>query len=305
MEEILTLSDVHKQFGDLHAVDRVSFGLLEGEIFGFLGPNGAGKTTTIRMIMDIIEPDSGSIEFKSPDLKVKKSQIGYLPEERGLYDDAKTGDVLEYLGVLKGLNRKEARSRTREWLERLDLATEENSQIKELSKGMAQKVQFVASVLHRPRLAILDEPFAGLDPVNQDLFKEIIRELKQQGTTILLSSHRMNMVEELCDRIFMIHRGEEVLYGGLSEIKEDFGLDLVELDFIGEPGPLEWLSSEGLVDLRINGNSARFYLEEGYSPDRFLRTLPEELEITEISVKKPPLHDIFVATARGGTDEQR
>lgn len=304
MKEILTLTDVHKQFGDLHAVDGVSFGLFEGEIFGFLGPNGAGKTTTIRMIMDIIEPDSGSIGFQSPDPKVKKFQTGYLPEERGLYDDAKTGDVLEYLGILKGLDRKEARSRTREWLERLGLASEENSKIKELSKGMAQKVQFVASVLHEPRLAILDEPFAGLDPVNQDLFKEIIRELKQQETTILLSSHRMNMVEELCDRIFMIHRGEEVLYGGLSVIKENFGLDLVKLDFIGEPGSFEGLSSEGLVDLRLDGNSARFYLEEGYSPDSFLRSLPEELEITEISVKKPPLHDIFVATARGGSDDK-
>ena len=304
MEEILTLIDIHKQFGDLHAVDRVSFDLLEGEIFGFLGPNGAGKTTTIRMIMDIIEPDSGSIEFKSTNPGAIKSQIGYLPEERGLYDDAKTGDVLEYLGILKGLNRKEARSRSREWLERLDLAREENSQIKELSKGMAQKVQFVASVLHEPRLAILDEPFAGLDPVNQDLFKEIIRELKGEGTTVLLSSHRMNMVEELCDRIFMIHRGEEVLYGPLSEIKENFGLDLVELIFIGDSDSLEELSGKGLIGLRLDGSSARFYLEEGYSPDRFLRSLPEELEIKELSVKKPPLHDIFVATAKGGSDEQ-
>ena len=301
---ILSLADVYKVFGKVRAVDGISFELERGEIFGLLGPNGAGKTTTIRMIMDIIEPDQGTVEFSSSGQKSKKAEIGYLPEERGLYDDARTGDVLEYLGVLKGLQRQDARKKAKAWLKRLDLVAEEDSKIKELSKGMAQKVQFVASVLHEPKLAILDEPFAGLDPVNQDLFKGIVRDLKKSGMTVLLSSHRMNMVEELCDRIFMIHRGKRVLYGNLAEIKEGFGRDLVEMDFVGNAETLEGFSDEVVVDLEIEGNSAKFYLEEGYSPDRFLRTLPEELEVTEISVKRPPLHDIFVAKAKGGSDEQ-
>ncbi|MBS3788720.1 ATP-binding cassette domain-containing protein, partial [Candidatus Bipolaricaulota bacterium] len=231
-----------------------------------------------------------------------KKNTGYLPEERGLYEDATAGDVLEYLGTLKGLERRDARLRARNWLKRLGLQNEEDSRISELSKGMAQKVQFIASIIHEPGLAILDEPFAGLDPVNQDLFRKLIQELREMGMTILLSSHRMNMVEELCERVFMIHQGREVLYGKLNKIKEDFGRDLVELTYSGDLQAIEDTFGAKVKRLDDGENSARFYIEKGFSPDKFVRKLPTEIEVQEISIGKPPLHDIFVAKAKGGNN---
>jgi len=271
---------------------------------GLLGPNGAGKTTTIRMIMDIIEPDGGSISFGNNGLgPTSKKKIGYLPEERGLYEDATAGDVLKYLGTLKGLGKRTARDKAQKWLQKMNLPGEEETKISELSKGMAQKVQFIAAILHEPELAILDEPFAGLDPVNQDLFRELIRDLRESGTTILLSSHRMNMVEELCERVFMIHRGKEILYGKLSKLKENFGKEVVELTYIGNPETIPNTFGTNITDLEIGKGRAKFYIEKGYSPDRFIRELPEEIKVEEISVRKPPLHDIFVAKAQGGPHE--
>ncbi|MFB6290953.1 MAG: ABC transporter ATP-binding protein [Candidatus Bipolaricaulia bacterium] len=300
---ILSINSVEKSFKDKKVVDDLTFSVNNGEIMGMLGPNGAGKTTTIRMIMDIIEPDRGSIRFSGDGHGTSsKKSIGYLPEERGLYEDATTGDVLEYLGTLKGLERRVARDRAIEWLKKMDLGEEVDAKISELSKGMAQKVQFIASILHEPALAILDEPFAGLDPVNQDLFRELIQELRDKGTTILLSSHRMNMVEELCERVFMIHRGSEILYGKLSEIKEDFGKDLVELTYSGDSEAITDTFGKAIQDLDAGESSARFYIEKGYSPDKFIRELPGEIEVQEISIRKPPLHDIFVAKAKGGND---
>ncbi len=302
--ELLSVDAVEKTFKKTKVVDGISFQVNEGEIMGLLGPNGAGKTTTIRIIMDIIEPDRGSISFRGNGSgSDSKKNIGYLPEERGLYEDATAGDVLEYLGTLKGLERRDARERARSWLERLNLQNEEDSKISELSKGMAQKVQFIASIIHEPELAILDEPFAGLDPVNQDLFRELIQDLREMGTTILLSSHRMNMVEELCKKVFMINRGKEVLYGNLSEIKKEFGKELVELTYSGDPEVISDAFGSSITNLELEEGSARFYIEKGYSPDRFIRELPDGIEIEEITLKKPPLHEIFVAKAKGGEDE--
>lgn len=302
--KILEVEGIEKSFKDEKVVNDLSFEVNKGEILGLLGPNGAGKTTTIRMIMDIIEPDRGSISFGGEGLSSdSKKRIGYLPEERGLYEDATAGDVLEYLGTLKGLKKETARGRAEKWLERMNLLQEEDAKISELSKGMAQKVQFIASIIHEPELAILDEPFAGLDPVNQDLFRELIEDLRKSGTTILLSSHRMNMVEELCERVFMIHRGKEILSGKLNEVKEDFGKDLVKLTYSGESQLIPDTFGPNISGLELNGGSAQFYIEKGYSPDRFIRELPEGIEIEEIFVRKPPLHDIFVAKARGGPHE--
>ncbi len=303
--EILKVNGVEKSFKDKKVVDDLTFSVNTGEIMGMLGPNGAGKTTTIRMIMDIIEPDRGSISFSGNGHGARsKKSIGYLPEERGLYEDATTGDVLEYLGTLKGLKRQVARDRAMKWLQKMDLGEEVDAKISELSKGMAQKVQFIASIIHEPELAILDEPFAGLDPVNQDMFRGLIKELKEKGTTILLSSHRMNMVEELCERVFMINRGREVLYGKLAEIKKDFGKELVELTYSGDPEVISDTFGAHITDVELEEGSARFYIEKGYSPDRFIRELPAGIEIEEMSLRKPPLHDIFVAKARGGNYEQ-
>jgi len=302
--EMLKVNEVEKTFKDKRVVKKLSFRVDRGEVMGLLGPNGAGKTTTIRMIMGIIQPDSGSVSFLGNGIgRGSKSNIGYLPEERGLYEDAKTGDVLEYLGTLKGMSRQAARTKAREWLGKLDLSGHEDSKISELSKGMAQKVQFTASVLHEPDLAILDEPFAGLDPVNQDLFRGIVKELRQSGTTILLSSHRMNMVEELCERVFMIHEGQEVLNGDLEKIKEEFGKELVELKFSGDGRMISEQLGDRISNLELEDGSASFYIEKGFSPNGFLKDLAEAVEVEEIKLGKPPLHDIFVAKARGGNNE--
>jgi len=300
---VLEVREVSKSFDAVRAVCEVSFSAQRGEILGFLGPNGAGKTTTIRMIMGILQPDQGEIRFtlNGQSNQVNKERIGYLPEERGLYDDAKVLDTLIYFAELKGLPRSEAQTQVLEWLERFDLTEWAKRKIEKLSKGMQQKVQFIAAVLHRPDLVVLDEPFSGLDPVNQDLFKEVIRELKEDGMTILLSSHQMNRVEELCDRIFLIHHGKRVLYGDLSEIKEAYGEHVVRLRYAGNAG---FLSIDPRIkDLRMSGDRATFTLHKEVEPDAFVRNIPPDLVIREIAVERPPLHDIFVHTVAGGNHE--
>lgn len=302
--EILKVDKLEKSFRGKKVVKNLSFQVNKGEIMGLLGPNGAGKTTTIRIIMGIIGPDEGTVDFR-PEISGanSKRKIGYLPEERGLYEDAKTIEVLEYLGNLKGMSRETAREKSKNWLAKLELDGHEDDKISELSKGMAQKVQFIASVLHEPELAILDEPFAGLDPVNQDLFRDIVTELLESGTTVLLSSHRMNMVEELCKRVFMIHEGKEVLNGNLEKIKEEFGKELVEIKFNGEGELLREKFGERISSLEIKDGSASFYTKKGFSPNEFLKELPNAVEVEEIKLGKPPLHDIFVAKAKGVSHE--
>lgn len=299
----LGVVNVSKSFDTVCAVNRVSFEARPGEILGLLGPNGAGKTTAIRMIMGIMQPDSGDIDFSFADSSSKKfrERVGYLPEERGLYGDAKVLDLLAYFGELKGVDRTEARRNAAHWIERMDLDEWAKKKVDKLSKGMQQKVQFVAAVLHRPDLVILDEPFSGLDPMHQDLIKEFISELREEGMTVLLSSHQMNRVEELCDRIFLIHRGRRVLYGDLSDIKESFGDHVVHMRFDGSgeilatlPGVREFTHSDGRAD---------FILDRDHAPDAFIRGLPEGLEIQALHIDRPPLHDIFVKTIEGGIDE--
>ncbi|MFC2094986.1 ABC transporter ATP-binding protein [Candidatus Bipolaricaulota bacterium] len=299
----MRIADISKSFDTVCAVNQVSFEAQPGEILGLLGPNGAGKTTTIRMIMGIMRPDSGDIAFSFVDSNPKKfrERVGYLPEERGLYSDAKIHDLLAYFAELKGVERTEARSRAAHWIDRMDLSEWANKKVDKLSKGMQQKVQFVAAVLHRPDLVILDEPFSGLDPVHQDVIKAFISELREDGMTVLLSSHQMNRVEELCDRIFLINRGRRVLYGDLAEIKESFGDHVVHMRFEGDgellsslPGVREFAHSDGRAD---------FVLDSQHAPDSFVRNVPNGLEIHALHVDRPPLHDIFVKTIEGETNE--
>lgn len=289
---VLRLSEVQKRFDDVTAVAGVSFGVQRGELFGLLGPNGAGKTTLIRMILGITRPDRGQIEFALPGGtgRLRQERVGYLPEERGLYEDRQVGDTLLYLAALRGLPSPQARERILYWLDRLELGRHFRSRLKELSKGMQQKIQFIAAVLHQPDLVVLDEPFAGLDPVNQDLFQEIIRELSAGGMTVLLSSHQMNLVEQLCDRVFLINHGRQVLYGRLDQIKRDYGQKLVQLKYQGDGQAL----LAGLPVHRLSENRVEVLLPKGTNTNRFLQTLLEQVAIEEISVAHPPLHRIFV-----------
>jgi len=299
----LSVADVRKGFDTVRAVDGVSFEARSGEILGLLGPNGAGKTTTIRMILGILQPDAGSIRlsFADESLVRRRERVGYLPEERGLYGDARIHDLLSYFAELKGVSRSEARRRATEWINRMDLSDWADKKVDKLSKGMQQKVQFIAAVLHRPDLVILDEPFSGLDPVHQDVIKEFISELRSDGMTVLLSSHQMNRVEELCDRIFLIHRGRQVMYGDLDEIKESFGDHVVQVRFDGDVGLLRKLP--GVRDFAASDGAAEFTLDRTQAPDTFVRALPEGLHLTALHVDRPPLHDIFVRTIEGRRHE--
>lgn len=294
---ILQVANVHKQFDDTKAVDGVSFDVHRGEIFGLLGPNGAGKTTLIRMMLGIFQPDAGEIKFAfSPDGRFQPERVGYLPEERGLYDNRKVCDTLVFFAGLKGLAASQARERALLWLQRLQLDKYFNRNIRELSKGMQQKVQLIAAILHEPALVVLDEPFAGLDPVNQDIFRELIFELKAKGTTILLSAHQMHLVEGLVDRIFLINKGRQILYGELREIKRSWGEDWVTLDFQGDG---EFLKNVSLVkSAQIEDLRAQLVLKEGVRPEEFIQAIVGRLEIEQISIHKPPLHHIFVELVR-------
>ena len=302
-QPVLDVRSISKQFEAVRAVDDVSFDVARGEILGYLGPNGAGKTTSIRMVLGIFQPDEGeiSVHIDGHTGRLLKERTGYLPEERGLYGDVKVLDALMYFAELKGISRAASRPRILEWLARFDLLEWQGRKIEKLSKGMQQKVQFIASVAHKPDLLVLDEPFSGLDPVHQDLFKDVIRELRDAGAAIMLSAHQMNQVEELCDRIFLIHRGRRVLYGKLDDIKAAHGEHVVRLRF---DGSVEGLASlPGVTELSIRGDRASLRLERGASPDVFVRSLPVGLTVRELTVTRPPLHDIFVRTIGKENDE--
>ncbi len=299
----LEVDRISKRFGELRAVDEISFDVRRGEILGFLGPNGAGKTTSIRMVLGIFEPDQGAIRCHLPGASngVPKQRTGYLPEERGLYADTLVFETLVYFAELKGMSRSDAHTQAESWLDRFDLLDWRKSKIEKLSKGMQQKLQFAAAVVHRPDLIVLDEPFSGLDPTNQDRLKEIIRELRARGASILLSSHQMNQVEALCDRIFLIHRGRRILYGDLDDIKAAHGEHVVQMRFDGQGTALGTLP--GVEDLQISGDRATMRLRDTTEPDAFLRALPVSVRVREISLTRPPLHDIFVRATGGRGDE--
>jgi len=292
---LLRVNEASKSFGEKQAVDKVSFEVFPGEILGLLGPNGAGKTTIIRMIMGIMAPDSGEILFSGAE-KINKKKLGYLPEERGIYEQTKVLETIVYFAELNNMDQNQAWKKGKEWLKRLDLGEYYNQKIQDLSKGMQQKVQFIISMIHHPRILVLDELFAGLDPVNQDLFKEIVKELVENGITVLLSSHRMNMVEELCDRIFMINEGRRVLYGNLDKIKNDFGLKQVK---IKGDGDLEVLRKNPRVsNFKSENNMVRFYIKNDIKVDNFLYNIFSDINIDELSISNPSLHNVFVNSVK-------
>ena len=289
-------NNLTKRFDGLVAVDRLDMEVERGEIFGLLGPNGAGKTTTIRMLLDIIKPDEGSIRLLGhPPGREAQEHIGYLPEERGLYRDLKLLECLTYLAVLKGMDRKLVRKRAETLLEQVGLGGEGGSKVKTLSKGMQQKAQLVATLVHDPELVILDEPFLGLDPISTEQVKELIWDLRERGKTVVLSTHMMNQVERMCDRILLINEGRRVLYGPLEEIKARYAQHAVLVRCSG--------SLEGLVGARRIEQRERdrlIVLEDDVSPQDILRQLVElEVPVQRFEVATPPLEEIFIQVVEG------
>lgn len=291
----ISAENLNKSFGDTHAVRDVSFEVGQGRIFGLLGPNGAGKTTTIRMINYITLPDSGQIEINGIKVGQKtQKMIGYMPEERGLYKKMKVGEQLMYLAQLKGMNAGNAREKIRYWLKRFNAYDWHSKVVGELSKGMSQKIQFIATIVHDPEIYIFDEPFSGLDPINSELLKQIIIELREKGKTILFSTHRMEQVEQMCDDICLFNNGKVVLTGNLRDIKKNFGKNTVLLEFQGQNGFLDEL--EGV---RINNRSTNFAeirVLDGQDPQDILRRAMQESEIHKFQLVEPSLNEIFIST---------
>lgn len=292
---VIEVDNISKSFGDTRAVNRVSFEVHQGKIFGLLGPNGAGKTTALRMINYILVPDSGSITINghaaSP---VTQQMIGYMPEERGLYKKMKVGEQLLYLARLKGMESGEARKAIRYWLDRFEAADWLDKEVGELSKGMSQKVQFIATIAHEPDIYIFDEPFSGLDPINSEMLKEIVLELRRKGKTILFSTHRMEQVEQMCDEICLFNNGRAVLNGNLREIKKSFGKNTVNLEFEGDPSFLD-----SLEDVRINNRSTNFAeirVLGNRDMQEILRIAMENAEIHKFERMEPSLTEIFIST---------
>lgn len=293
MDSAVSIRGVVKSFGDQRAVDDVSFEVPQGKVFGLLGPNGAGKTTTIRMILDIIRPDAGEIRVlgKTRGEGVRR-HVGYLPEERGLYRKMKVIEMLEFSGSLKGSSPAEARKHAKAWLEKLEIGDWAEKKVEELSKGMQQKVQFVGAVLGKPEVLILDEPFSGMDPVNQNVFKNQILELQRGGATVIFSTHQMETAERLCDAIALIHKGALVLYGPLSEVKAGFGKNSVLLEFEGDGSFLKGLPGVSRVD--EYGRWVEIRLDAGTDPQTILRAAADRLRVAKFELVAPTLHNIFI-----------
>lgn len=302
MIHAIELENVCKSFGSVRAVDGLSIRVPQGSVYGFLGPNGAGKTTTLRMVMDIIRPDSGALRlFGRPASCIPRSRIGYMPEERGLYRKMTVSDVLAYFASLKGIARAEIRTRVAQWLERIALAEYANKKVEELSRGMHQKLQFAVTVIDAPELVILDEPFSGLDPVNQDLLRQIITEMRRAGRTVVFSTHVMHEAERLCDFLVLINRGRVVVNGTLDEIRRghDSHIVSVELEDDGE-----FIRTLPLVqEIRPEGRRLEMRLRDGADPQELLKTLVARTRVRAFETKQPSLHEIFVRLVGAGDAE--
>ena len=294
----LVVDHVTKSFGDFTAVNDLSLQVKPGRVFGLIGPNGAGKTTTIRMIVNITAPDSGRIELLGqPMTTAMQDRIGYLPEERGLYKRMKVGEQLRFFAELKNVNGKEADARIDKWLTKLQLQEWKEKRTKDLSKGMQQKVQFITSVIHDPDLLILDEPFSGLDPVNVDVMKETILELRSKNKTIILSTHQMEIAEKLCDDVCMIHRSRKVFDGRLREIRRSFSRNAVSVRFEGTKELLN--DPEVVTNIREVSEDFEVLLAPGANPQTLLKRLVDSgVVISKFELVEPSLHDIFVAKVK-------
>ncbi|MCL4109567.1 UNVERIFIED_CONTAM: hypothetical protein GTU68_061714 [Idotea baltica] len=293
MSTILEVQNVRKVFEKNVAVNDISLQINEGVIFGLLGPNGAGKTTLIRMITNILYPDSGVIKLNGhTDGRKRMMQIGYMPEERGLYKKMKVGEQLMYLAQLKNLSYNEAENRIKKWLVRFDITDWYNKKVEDLSKGMQQKIQFISTVLHEPNLIILDEPFSGLDPVNTNLIRDEIYRLKQEGATIVFSTHRMEQVEQICEEIALINQGNKILQGSVKQVKQEYKLNQYELEFNTDTPTI---SSEAFEVLTQNENKVTIQLHEGFNSKAILNSyLNADADILNFSELLPSLNDIFI-----------
>jgi len=289
--KMLDITNLTKKFRKIKAVDNISFKVGKGDVYGFLGPNGAGKTTSIRMIMGIIKPDNGSIKLNTKDINtIDRQNLGYLPEDRGLYQKQNLSEILHYFGCLKGLDRKDANKRADLWLERFDLGDQKMRKVEEFSKGNQQKIQFIIALLHDPQLIILDEPFTGLDPVNQILLKEVIKEKQEEGKTIIFSTHQMEQVEKLCNNICLINEGNILLEGALDEIRKLHSEDTIEVKFSGK------IDNSKLTlffsDFEINEDSLSGILKK--KKNEFLEWIIPQVSIESFHARVPSLEQIFI-----------
>lgn len=304
---MLAFESVVKQFGKVRAVDDLSFEVGKGEIFALLGPNGAGKTSTVRMIMQIMAPDSGSITFHTSlriGEKVDRTKLGYLPEERGLYQDTPILKTLVYLATLRGLDASVAASRASGWLERFGILDRKNEKVSTLSKGNQQKVQFIASILHQPDFAILDEPFSGFDPLNQERISDVIRELRDGGMTILLSAHQMQLVENIADRVLMINHGKEMISGTLNEIrKSTISGQKLMITYHGEVNEELLQQSDDVRSSTLTADGEwEIYLSENDSLNEALQVLLKAGSVASLRTTEVNLHEIFIESFKeGGT----
>ncbi|WP_309612845.1 ATP-binding cassette domain-containing protein [Flavobacterium sp.] len=303
MSNILEVNKVVKQYGDYTALNEVSLTVPKGSIYGLLGPNGAGKTSLIRIINQITLPDSGEILLDGEKLKPEDvAVIGYMPEERGLYKTMKVGEQCLYLAQLKGLSKQEAKQQLDYWFERLEIQGWWNKKIQELSKGMAQKIQFVVTVLHKPKLLILDEPFSGFDPVNANLIKDEIIELNKQGTSVIFSTHRMESVEEMCDYIALIHKSNKLIEGKLSDVKKQFRTNSYEVGILSDniEGLMYDLSQKftlSQTDFKSLNDELKLEINLGNAtPNDLLNTLVQRGQVTHFVEKIPSMNDIFIQT---------
>lgn len=298
MTNTLELRSITKRYDHFTAVDNLSFEIPAGCVFGLLGPNGAGKTTSIRMMIGISVPDSGEVRMFGEHFKpAHLDRIGYLPEERGLYKKMKLLELLVFFGQLKRVEQKEASKRAQWWLDRLELGKWSNAKVEDLSKGMQQKVQFIAAVLHQPEFVIMDEPFSGLDPANAMELKNVLLEMKKAGKTILFSTHRMDQVEKLCDQITLVNQGKAVLQGDLKQIKSSYGKSAIQMEYEGEA---PFLERKDLVQSYNNyGNYVELKLAPGADSTRLLRLATDSARVTRFELVEPSLEEIFIDTVKG------
>ncbi len=290
---MLIVQNLVKEYKNITAVNDISFSVLPGRIFGLLGPNGAGKTTTIRILLNIIKPTKGKISLSGKPIDINFfNEIGYLPEERGLYKKSKVIDVILYFAELKNMSRSYAKKEAVRWLKKLSIEKYVNNRIIELSKGNQQKVQFITAILHNPSILVLDEPFSGFDPINQQEIKDILIEFAVSGKIIMLSTHQMDTAEKLCADIFLINNGKEVCSGSISQIKKQFGSNNVKIEFEGD---LSFIRSfPYIINVNIYSNYAEVQLKEDIQPSDFLKSIVDKINVTHFSVIEPTLNKIFL-----------
>ncbi|WP_297822650.1 ATP-binding cassette domain-containing protein [uncultured Paraglaciecola sp.] len=303
----LSVKQIRKQYAEVLAVDDLSFEVKSGEIFALLGPNGAGKSSTIRMLIGLTYPDTGVISFtdiegqKIP--KLVSGDFGYLPEERGLYQESNIQDTLVYMGQLKGMTRADASEQANMWLTSFDLAERQKDQLKTLSKGNQQKVQLISAIIHRPKIVFLDEPFSGLDPINQEKVISFLQLLRQQGTTIILSAHQMSLVEKLADRFMLMNKGKATLYGSIKDIRQAAQLGTNLTVTFSDPVNIEsFLLTEQIIQvISIDTHTIQFTLAPSCHVPQFLQSMLTEHQIESLQTEQPSLHDIYIDSVKGAT----